>query len=267
MKIGIVHVTVEEGSGPYTELITQTFGAAKRDDTELLHRYVRHMRRATDTALAFPTLLNKVDVIAEFLDLQSAGADAVMVACSGDTGVSEARSLLDIPVVGPMEAAAGLAMGYGRRIGIVTVADRPWAGFMDQFMHDIGLGSRYVGQRQLRTPTMEVFTQGFTQPDAVAAEIEEAARELVEIGAESILVGSAGLSTFASIGGLTHLKDPVVPVFDVLVAGLKTAETRAELQIKTGLPPVSRAGWTERYKDADLARLSRQFGWIPVPGS
>ncbi|GAA1851584.1 hypothetical protein GCM10009836_34470 [Pseudonocardia ailaonensis] len=267
MKIGIVHVTVEKGSEPYTELINQTFGAAKRDDTELMHRYVRHMRRATDTALAFPTLLNKVDVINEFLQLQADGADAVMVACSGDTGVGEARSLLDIPVVGPMEAAAGLAMGYGRRIGIVTVADNPWAGFMDQFMNDIGLGSRYVGLRQLRTPTMQVFTQGFTEPATVAKEIAECARELVEIGAESILVGSAGLSTFASYGGLTHLEDPVVPIFDVLVAGLKLAEVRAELKLKVGVPEVSRAGWTERYPDKDVARLAGQFGWYADPAS
>src|ERR1700722_15398973 len=101
VKIGVVHVTAEEVSVPYTELITANFERAKSDGTEILHRYVRHLRRATDTAIAYPTLLNKVDVIAEMVDLERAGADAVFVACSGDTGVAEARSLLRIPVVGP----------------------------------------------------------------------------------------------------------------------------------------------------------------------
>lgn len=265
MKIGMVHVTVESGSGPYTDLVTQNFDKAKRGDTEIIHRYVRHIRRATDTAIAYPTLLNKIDVIAEFQHLQADGADAVMVACSGDTGVAEARSLLDIPVIGPMEAAVGLATGYGRRLGIVTVADRPWAGFMDQFMHDFGLGGRYVGQRQLQTPTMTVFTQGFDEPDTVRKEIEGCARELVKVGAEAILIGSAGLSTFASAGGLTRLQDPEVPIFDVLVAGLKIAEVRAELHQAFGIPVVSRAGWTERFPDGDRERVNRIFGWIPEP--
>lgn len=265
MKIGMVHVTVEDGSGPYTELVTKNFERAKSDGTEILHRYVRHIRRATDTALAYPTLLNKVDVIAEFLALERDGADAVMVACSGDTGVAEARSLLNIPVIGPMEAATGLAAGYGRRIGIVTVADLPWAGYMDQFIHDYGFSSRYVGQRQLKTPTMTVFTKGFEDPGSVVAEIEECARELVAVGAESILIGSAGLSTFASAGGLTHLENPVVPIFDVLTVGLKIAEVRAELQARFGLPPVSRAGWTEHFSERDRQRVNRLFDWIPEP--
>ena len=92
MKIGVVHVNTEEASGPYTELITANLERAKRDGTEIVHRYVRHLRRATDTAIAYPTMLNKVDVVAEMVGLERDGADAVMVACSGDPGVAEARS-------------------------------------------------------------------------------------------------------------------------------------------------------------------------------
>src|ERR1700676_2672199 len=99
MKIGVVHVTAEAVSGPYTELITANLERAKADGTEIVHRFVGHLRRATDTALAYPTLLNKVDVIAEMVKLERAGVDAVFVACSGDTGVAEARGLLQIPVV------------------------------------------------------------------------------------------------------------------------------------------------------------------------
>ena len=60
MRIGVVHVNIEAASGPVSDLITANLERAKRDDTEILHGYVRHLRRATDTAIAFPTLLNKV---------------------------------------------------------------------------------------------------------------------------------------------------------------------------------------------------------------
>src|SRR5438876_12030667 len=100
MKIGVVHVNTEEASGPYTELITANLERAKSEGTEVVHRYVRHLRRATDTAMAYPTMLNKVDIVAEMVGLERDGVDAVLVACSGDPGVAEARRLLPIPVVG-----------------------------------------------------------------------------------------------------------------------------------------------------------------------
>ena len=87
----------------------------KTPGTEIVHRYVSHIRRATDTAIAYPTLLNKVDIVAQIVQLAEDGVDGVFVACSGDPGVDEARTLVDIPVVGPMEATFGLVCGYGRR--------------------------------------------------------------------------------------------------------------------------------------------------------
>jgi Asp/Glu/hydantoin racemase len=265
MKIGVVHVNTEAASGPYTELITANLERAKRDDTELMHRYVRHLRRATDTAIAYPTLLNKVDVISEMLDLERAGADAVMVACSGDPAVSEARSVLGIPVVGPMEAALMLACTYGWRFGIVTVADRTWSAHMDQVVHAHGLSSRYAGQRTLVTPTAQIFTEGFERPEIVRDDIEARAVEMAAAGAEVILIGSAGLSTFASHFGIARIDDPLVPIFDVISIGLKLAELRAELVAKMGIPEVGRGGWYSEFDEANRRRVNALFGWVEEP--
>jgi allantoin racemase len=265
MKIGVVHVTTEAASGPYTELITANLERAKRADTEVMHRYVAHVRRAGDTAIAYPTLLNRVDVAAAMVSLEADGADAVMVACSGDTAVAEARSLLSIPVVGPMEAAMTLACSYGWRFGILTVEDRTWASWMEQAVHINGLGDRYVGLRRLHTPTPVVFTEGFRDPSLVKRDMEERARELVADGADAIVIGSAGLSTFASSLHWASVPDPEVPVFDVISVGLKFAELRADLQTLLGVPPVSRAGWHAEFDSANRERVDRLFGWIEQP--
>jgi Asp/Glu/hydantoin racemase len=265
MKIGVVHVTTEAVSGPYTEMITANLDRAKADTTEVVHRYVGHMRRATDTAIAYPTLLNKVDVIREFVELERDGVDAVFVACSGDPGVSEARSLLSIPVVGPMEAAMSLACSYGWRFGIVTVADRTWGSWMDQLVHIYGFSARYAGIRQLETPTARVFTEGFSNPGLVEADIRARCAEMAAAGADAILLGSAGLSTFATSFGLAATDPPEVPVFDVLSVGLKFAELRAELHQRLGVPTVSRAGWHEQFAPEDRERVDRLFGWLTEP--
>jgi allantoin racemase len=259
MKIGVVHVTTEAASGPYTEMITANLDRAKRDDSEILHRYVRHIRRATDTAVAYPTLLNKVDVVAEMVQLESDGADAVLVACSGDTAVAEARSLLKIPVVGPMEAAMTLACSYGWQFGVLTVHDTTWASWMEQVVYANGLSGRCVGLRKLHTPTPVVFTEGFRNPSLVRDDIVARAQELVEDGADAIVLGSAGLSTFASSLGLAKVDEPEVPIFDVIAVGLKYAELRAELQQRFGVPPVSRAGWHGHFDHDNRERVDRLF--------
>ncbi len=261
MRIGVVHVTTEEASGPYTDLITANLERAKREGTEVVHRYVGHLRRATDTAVAYPTLLNAVDVIAEMVRLQEDGVDAVMVACSGDPGVAEARSLLSIPVVGPMEAAMSLACSYGWRFGILTVADSTWSSNMDQMVHRYGFSARYAGLRQLLLPTMTIFTEGFQRPEIVRDDIEGRVRELVKDGADVILIGTAGISTFASSFGIAKVDDPEVPIFDVISVGLKFAELRADLQRQMGVPPVSRAGWYGEFSRQDRERVDKLFGW------
>lgn len=263
MRIGVVHVTTEAASGPYTDLITANLEQAKADGTELVHQYVSHMRRAADTAIAYPTLLNRVDVAARVVSLaEDTGVDAVFVACSGDPGVDEARTLVDIPVVGPMEATIGLACGYGRRFGVVTVYDLTWDAHMKDMVDQYGISSRFVGTRRLDTPTPVIFTKGFEDPEVVGKEIAAKALELVEQeGAEAILMGSAGLSTFASRCGIKKVDPYDVPVFDMMCVGLKMCELRADLQKRMGIPPVGRSGWYGSFSKKDRERVDTLFGW------
>jgi len=259
MKLAVIHVNAEKYSGLYTELIDGNFRRSKADDTEIVHKYVSRLRRATDTVFAYPTLLNKLDVVEQALVARAEGADAVMVACSGDPGVAEARTLLDVPVVGPMESALHLACTYGRKIGIVTVQDRSWVEYCEMLAHSSGLGDRLAGVRPIRTPSATAFTEGFGRPAEIAKEIAEQARALVEDGANSVVIGSAGLSVMATAAGLAEVPDLGAPVFDCLSVGFKTAELRARLQRSLGVPPCSRVGWSERLSDGDLGRLRKLF--------
>jgi len=265
MKISIVHVNCEALSGPYTKLIEANFNRAKRDSTVLEHRYVRRLKRASDTVFAFPILLNKVDVVEQILAAGRGGADGVMVACSGDPGVTEGRTLLSVPVVGPMEAALHLACGYGYKVGVVTVADRSWSEYCEMMVHGYGLGSRFAGVKRIKIPSMEAFTVGFQNPEVVAKAVAEAADELVrERDASAIVIGSAGLSVMSSAAGLTRGPESGVPIFDCLTVGMKMTELRVDLSKKFGLPETSRVGYGERLPDKDIARLAGLFGMPTV---
>lgn len=259
MKLCVVHVSAEDVSGPYTALIEKNFDRAKRPETVLVHKYVRKLRRATDTVLAYPILLNKVDVVDRLIEAQREGVDGAFVACSGDPGILEGSSILPVPVVGCMEATMHLACTYARKFGVVTVADEGWVEFCDQIVFDHGLSSRYAGVGALGIATSEIFSFGFAEPERACEHIIEAARQLIAKGAQAIVIGSAGLSVMAGAAGLSCVPGTGVPVFDCLTVGLKTTELRVDLAQKLGVPETSRTGLRAHLSDKDLGRLGKLF--------
>lgn len=266
MKICVIHVNCEELSKSYTEIITRNFDKVKRPDTEIVHKYVAHLRRASDTVFALPILLNKVDVIQRIVEAEAEGADGVMVACSGDPGVIEGRTLVDFPVVGPMEAALHIAATYGKKIGIVTVADPSWAEYCGTIADNCGLTGRIAGVQPISIPSAIAFTEGFEKPEPVRDAILAAARKLVANGANTIVLGSAGLSVMASATGLSQVPEFGVPIFDTLSTGLKMTELRVDLHKAFGIPSASRIGMFEKLDQADRGRIARlfQLPWAPA---
>lgn len=257
MKLCIIHINGERGSEAYTGLIDGIFQNIKADGTEITHRYAR-LRRAPDTIYAYPYFINSLDVVHRFAEASADGFDGVMVACSGDPGVIQGRSVSDIPVVGPFAASMHLACEYGLKFGVITVQERPWVEAVEMIVDANGMRSRCSGVRSIQIDSLEAFTRGFTEPAVLAAEIEKQGRVLVEQGANSIILASAGLSCIAAVAGLTRLPGDV-PVFDVLSIGLKALEMRVELTRKAKLPATSRVGLGQRLPIDDFTRVKSIF--------
>ena len=260
MKLCIVHINQEAVSGPYTSLLTENFNRVKRDDTVIEHKYVKCLKRATDTIISYFIQLNRTEIIQCFHTAAREGYDGAMVACSGDPGVAEAQEITNIPIVGPMEAAMFMACMYGPKFGILTVYERRWAEYCEELTVRYGIRSRLSGVQRISVPSGEAFTKGFQDKEWMAKELKEQARKLIEGGANSVVIGSAGLSTIAAAAGCTRLEDCDAPIFDCLSVGLKTLETRVDLGKKLHIPSVSRVGSHELVKEEDIARVNKLFG-------
>jgi allantoin racemase len=259
MKIGAVHITAETVSETFARLFTANAERVISPGTTVAQYYVPHLRRASDAAFMFPNLLNRVDVIRQMRRAEQDGCDAVTVLCSGDPGVLEGRTVIGIPVVGPMEATLHMALMYGPRVGIVTVADASWAEFERSLVQNYGLSAQLVSIRKIDIDSKTAFTRGFLEPAPIAAEVHAQARKAVEDGADSVVIASAGLSTMASASGLSQVEEVGAPIFDCLMVGLKVAELRASLRTGLGVPEVSRAGLYERFPEGDIERLFKLF--------
>ncbi len=260
MKICIVNVNEESVSGPYTELLTKNFNKVKRDDTELGWKYVKRLKRASDTVMSYIVQLNTTDVIECMYQAYKEGYDAIMIACSGDPGVYEASEIVEIPVVGPMEAAMFTACMFGNKFGILTVEDRRWAEYCEELAVRYGVHNRLSGIQRISIPSSEAFTKGFQDLPWMGQELIEKSKKLIENGANSIVIGSAGLSTIASAADICKVPDCDAPIFDCLTVGLKMAELRADLHKKLGMPPVSRVGAHELLREKDILRVRKLFG-------
>jgi allantoin racemase len=149
------------------------------------------------------------------------GVDALIVSCAADPALAELRAELSIPVIGAGSAVSGMALGMGSKIGALGITEGPPTCVTEV------LGTHLVAEAR---PQGVENTLGLLekegQENAVAA-----ARELVEKGAELIVLICTGYST---IGIANDLSEAVgVPVLDAVVAaGTVTAYAVSQVAVE-----------------------------------
>lgn len=137
-----------------------------------------------------------LDALAE----HGAGCDAVYLACFGDPGLLALRELSRVPVIGMAEAACREAASAGR-FGIVT-GGAAWEPMLREFVATLGLSGSLAALRTV-APSGGAIAR---DPDAALAILSEACRACAASGAETVILGGAGLA------GLAARIAPQVPI-------------------------------------------------------
>ena len=119
-------------------------------------------------------------------------AAAYVIGCVSDPGLEAVRMATTRPVLGMLRCAVAAALTRGERFGMI--------GFMEtsrprqrRVLQAMGLEQRLAGFIPLNLP-METLTD----PAAPRARIQQAAKELAALGAESIVLGCTGLAGHAA---------------------------------------------------------------------
>lgn len=115
-------------------------------------------------------------------------ADAYILACVSDPGLEAVRTVTDRPVFGPLRCAVAAAMMRGERFGIIAFTDKSKPR-QRRALQSMGVEERLAGIVPLNLD-MEVLTD----PAAPRPRIAAAAKELAAMGAESIILGCAGMA-------------------------------------------------------------------------
>lgn len=162
------------------------------------------------------------------------GYDCVAISHFQDAGLAEAKSVVDIPVLGLGETTLHFACTLGRKIGLVTINPTfvPW--HQDQ-VDRYGLSSRVVGVRAVDAKVsdfMDAFA-GAKAYKALAAKFERECVALLDAGAD-VIVPAGGLPML--LFGAKHAAQlRGAPIIDGLAVLAKQAEAAVMLKELAGI--------------------------------
>lgn len=163
-----------------------------------------------DEAVAVPPML------AEIRAAELRGAQAHVIACFDDPGLSAAREVAHGPVIGICQAAVQVACTITTRFSIVTTLPRS-VPIIEDLVQDYGAGKRCRRVRAVDLPVLSLESDGVTARVRLLAETRAA---IAEDGAEAVVLGCAGMTDLCD--WLTA--EAGIPVIDGVTAAVKIAE-------------------------------------------
>jgi len=127
---------------------------------------------------------------------QQAGYDAFALGCFFDPALTEARSLVDIPVVSLTESCMLTACSLGRKFAVISLTD-----FQKMLTEDLaaqyGLTSRLAGVVAM-SPAVSLFDleAGGEVAESIKARFAASCEQALRLGAEVIIPGDGVLNEF-----------------------------------------------------------------------
>ncbi|NRB03840.1 MAG: hypothetical protein HRU30_11310 [Rhodobacteraceae bacterium] len=180
------------------------------------------------------------EMICNAIRAEREGYDAFVVGHFQDAGLYEARSVVDIPVIGLGEATMLWCCQLGQRLGIVTINPRfiPW---FHQQIGKYGLKDRVVDVHSMTfEPGQILGAYGDADKAAKVKDLfEKQGRPLVAKGTD-VLIPGGGIPMLLFSKFHNHQIDGA-PVINGIPIAVKMAEMAVQLKSQTG-QSVSRVG-------------------------
>lgn len=168
--------------------------------------------------------------------------DAVAISCFFDPVLTEARSIVDIPVVSAFESSCLAGFVVGQSLGIVVLDDRQ-AISIRAMLRTYGYAGRVGAVVALDPPLDEHQLVRGVAPETLLENLELASRRAVHEGADVIIPAEGVFNAVVASQNVRELGG--APVVDGLAVTLAHAEMLVQLRRSTGLQ-TSRVGALER---------------------
>jgi Asp/Glu/hydantoin racemase len=205
--------------------------------------------------------LHREQFVRAALMAEKAGYDAMFIATIPDVGLLEARTLVDIPVVGYGQASFHMASMLGDCIGVVNFL-APLADELRQNAVRYGLGGK-LGPIVQTDVGFDAILAGFKDPQPVIDSFIKAAESAISEGADVIVPGEGPINVFLATHGISRIGD--VPIVDSFGAGIKMCESLADLQRVSGVYMTRKGYFNAKPPVEAVERLREMYGLEPSP--
>lgn len=233
------------GTDAYDEIIETVLQGALLPDTELEIRHLTTGPRNLDYYA--PKQLVQVEILRAVKQAEEDGFDAVVIGCCYDPALTEARELVSIPVIGPLESSVGLARPFGHRFAVVTDHHKAVPMLKDT-IRVYGAEANCVSVESVGWFVDDMVLD----PAAVAHDTYAKVLDVMQrTGAETVIIGCTIVSAcyeLAAMNGEAGLNE--LSVINPNVLAVKSAELFAQLDAR-GMYRISRAGYYQNLEDHD----------------
>jgi len=187
----------------------------------------------TGAEYRFVEFLFTRDIIENGLKAEQQGFDAFTIGCTNDSGLFQAREVLNIPVIGITEVSLLMACMMGRNFSLITPNEKMIPRF-EELVKMYGLKERLasIEYMDFKIPELD---RVFEDPDfqkKQTKEFKDGARKTIEAGSEVIIPVGAMASLFLAKSGMRQIDG--VPVLDTISAAIKMTEMVVKLSKITG---------------------------------
>lgn len=225
------------GTDSYDELVASTLRPALRDSSQVEFRHLSDAVANIDNFV--PKHLAEVEIMRAAIQAEEEGYDAFVIGCCYDPGLTQCRELIDIPVIGPLEASASLARLFGHQFAVVTDHHKAVPELRDRIrLYGLEPNCRAVDAIDWH------ITDMVKDPLATARDTAVKVREVMAAtGAETVAIGCtivAACFEHAVLQGDEELAQ--LSVINPNVMAVKVAEMFADLH-STRQYRISRAGY------------------------
>lgn len=216
------------GSAAYDEIIGKTLSRYQGDDTAL---DIAHLENCPpDIDFFYSKHMIEQALFEAVMRAEEEGCDAVIVGCLYDPGVRVARELVDIPVIGPLEASFQMAAYYGHSTMVLTDHRKAVPYIYDQARLN-GQGDTVRGVDAIDWFVKDMIEDRRAVADDVVRLSAEAAKRF---GAETVIMGCTIIAAIYQEYLMEGGTPSPVPIINPNLMALKMAEGLADLHRKGG---------------------------------
>ncbi|ACI59641.1 Asp/Glu/hydantoin racemase (plasmid) [Rhizobium leguminosarum bv. trifolii WSM2304] len=211
------------GTKAYDEIIWKTLSNYCSSDTEL---HVTHLENCpSDIDFFYSKHMIEQSLYEAVLKSEEAGYDAVIVGCLYDPGVRAARELVDIPIVGPLEASFQTASYFGHSTMVLTDHRKAVPYISDQARLNA------QGETVRGVEAIDWFVKDMINDrSAVVRDVVERSKVAAErFGAETVILGCTIIAAIYQEHLMEGGAPSSIPIINPNLMALKIAEALADL--------------------------------------